>query len=74
MSKRDDTRDPFDLERDLWAVSIELEALDRQRAAVLARRDVLVDVMRGRGYAWARLADLARVSVHALQKRRGVAG
>lgn len=70
MARQKKDQDDFELERELWGASLELEALDRQRAAALARRDVVVERLRERGYTWERVAGLARVSTTSLQKRR----
>lgn len=60
-------RDPAaDLER----VRRQLDAVHREESRLLARRDVLVDELRGRRLSWVAIARLAGTSRQALYKRR----
>lgn len=53
----------------LERIAAELVELERDRAALLARRDELVDELRAGGVSWGRLARLAGTSRQALMKR-----
>lgn len=53
----------------LGRVSEELAALGRDRCALVARRDELVDELRAQGATWVEIAAASGVSRQALMKR-----
>lgn len=53
----------------LERIAAELVELERDRLALLVRRDELVDELRAGGVSWGRLARLAGTSRQALMKR-----
>lgn len=57
------------VEADLDDVSAALLALEVERAALLARRDLVVDELRALGDDWSAIARRAGVSRQALMKR-----